>query len=244
MERKDAWEKLINMPDEQEVNPALAQRAIEQFEKEQSQPKKSWFSTHWKYIAASAAACAVFVSVFIPVYNALNKPQVDLPSDSVTESSANGESSYYYETSEITMNEIGNPAAFLLEQQKDVYYYTDSGVKTKAAILNENGAFAFLSQEVTYSDENGFDVLHLWCAVLANAEFEFMESFEATGLEFSCNDIEIIYGVKEKGSVSGKVVRAKFDIEDTKYYLEIETSGTADAEAKITHYVNALLNKA
>ena len=47
-EKKDNWEKLINLPDEYEHNPEIAQRAIEQIEREkaQKQVKEQWFRKH------------------------------------------------------------------------------------------------------------------------------------------------------------------------------------------------------
>ena len=70
-EKKDNWERLMNIPDDYEYDPEIAQRAIEQIEREKAekQAKKAWWKKQWKPLAISLAACAVALAVFIPVYH-------------------------------------------------------------------------------------------------------------------------------------------------------------------------------
>lgn len=248
MERKGAWEKLVNLPDEQELNPDLAKKAIEQFEKEQNQPKKSWFSTHWKYFAVPAAVCAVAIAISLPLYNSLNKPQLGLPStDSAPmESSPKEDSSIiispiYYDSSEIETVEITDIESFLMDKSKKLYYYESSMTATKAAMLKETNEFAFLTQEMMSFDESSFDSVKLWGIVLDNAEFEFMNSFTVAKTELSCGGVKVFYLVKDENEGLGKIIRARFMVDEVDYFLEIITDG--EVVTKILQYVNMLVNK-
>lgn len=248
MERKDTWEKLVNLPNEQEVNPDLAKKAIEQFEKEQNQPKKSWFSTHWKYFALPAAVFAVCIAISVPLYNSLNKPQLGLPStDSAPIESSPKEDApiiippIYYDSSEIETVEITDIESFLMDKSKKLYYYKSPMSVTKAATLRETNEFAFLAQEMMSFDESGFDSVKLWGIVLDNAEFEFMNSFTIAKTELFCDKLKVFYLVKDENAGFGKMIRARFMVDEVNYFLEIITDG--EVETKILQYVNMLVNK-
>lgn len=248
-EKKDTWEKLKNLPDEYERNPELAQRAIEKIQQEQAkkQPKENWFQKGWKYMAVSAATCAVALAVFIPVYHSLNKAQLEAPPEDSSPCSASTESSVsveippvYYEANQVTVSDVADVVNFVQEQQLSVKYYDYQTAITQSAVIADSGEFAFLKQEMLYIGADGFDQVTCWGVVIQNAEFDFMLAFNSLNEEMVQSNITIAYKVISKETSSKKEIQAKFTYDSIDYYLDIQTSG--EAVAKIEQYVNMLVN--
>ena len=89
-EKKDNWERLMNIPDDYEYDPEIAQRAIEQIEREKAekQAKRAWWKKQWKPLAISLATCVVALAVFIPVYHSFFQSQLEVPPHSGSENSS------------------------------------------------------------------------------------------------------------------------------------------------------------
>ena len=236
-EKKDNWEKLINLPDEYEHDPEIAQRAIEQIEREkaQKQVKEQWFKKHWRPMAVSLATCAIALAVFIPVYHSLYQSQLEVPSDS----SLSSNSSIYYDDNKITFTAITDVATFVQEQGLTLKYFDYQTVKTDSAVITDTNEFAYLQQEMLYIGADGFDQVNLWSVVMTEADFDFEDFFEGFVEEVITLNISVTYKVKEEIDSPNKDIRAKFTYESVDYYLELTTAG--EVEAKIEQYVNILI---
>lgn len=235
--KKDNWERLMNIPDEYEYDPEIAQRAIEQIEREKAekQAKKAWWKKQWKPMAISLASCAVALAVFIPVYHSFFQSQLEVPPDSSSENS----STIYYDEESITLNPISDVANYVQTQGLALKYYDYPTTINHCALITETNEFAFLRQEMLYIGADGFDQVNLWSVVMTDADFDFEETFPKTEHEVTVSGIKVDYATKTELNSLERNIQAKFIYQSVDYYLEIVTEG--EAEAKIEQYVNMLI---
>ena len=236
-EKKDNWERLINLPDEYEHDPEIAQRAIEQIEREkaQKQVKGHWFKRHWRPMSVSLATCAVALAVFIPVYHSFFQSQLEVPPNSSSDSS----STIYYEDIQLTVERVTDIVTFVQTQGLALKYFNYPTAITHSAVVTDTNEFAFLKQEMLYIGADGFDQVNLWSVVMTDAEFDFEETFPKTEYEVTVSVIKVEYMTKAEVGTGKQEIQAKFTYESVDYYLELTTAGKA--EAKIEQYVNMLI---
>ena len=222
-DKENKRDRLLNMPKEYEQNPEIVQRVIRETMAKKAERKTSWFYTHWKKIAVGAASLVLAVGIFLPVYFSLQKPQEVV----------------YYESTMVEMVELSDMDAFVAENGIAANYFTYQTVKNQYAKVTESGAIAYLMQDMTYINSNGFDVVNMKAVVLKNSEFEFEKDFVLAKQELNVGEITINYFYKAE-EVGDKInIFAKFAYEDVKYYLEIDTKN--EAEAALEQYVTMLL---
>ena len=235
--KKDNWERLMNIPDDYEYDPEIAQRAIEQIEREKAekQAKKDWWKKQWKPMAISLATCAALIAVFIPVYHSFFQSQLEVPPNSGSENS----STVYYDENKLTFVAVTDVATYVQEQGLELKYFSYPTVETNSAWISDANEFAFLKQEMLYIGVDGFDQVHLWSVVMTDADFDFEEFFNEADKEVTVLEIKVDYMIIEEYNSAQKQVYAKFTYESIDYYLEITTTG--EAEIKIEQYVNMLI---
>ena len=221
----EKWEKLIHITDEYVENPNLAAKAIEQIQAKQKIKKRNWFLRSWKYVAACSAAMVVGLCVGIPIYNAMNTPNVP--------------EIIYYETSEIAYEKVSNPNEFVMENELDIHYFNFPTTKTQGAFIKSTGEFAFLNQDMLYIDDMGFDEVNLKVVLKKNAEFDFYKRFSTIEQSKTINEVEVQYGTSISDGESEVSFLAKFTYEQAEYYLEISTEG--DVLERLELYVNMLI---
>ena len=236
-EKKDNWERLMNIPDDYEYDPEIAQRAIEQIEREKAekQAKKDWWKKQWKPMAISLATCAVALAVFIPVYHSFFQSQLEVPPNSGSENS----STVYFDDNEITFTKITDVSTYVQEQNLAVSFFDYQTVTTYTAVITDSNEFAFLKQEMLYIGADGFDQVHLWSVVMTDADFDFSSEFDEFDKEVTVSDINVDYKSTFVENTIKQEILAKFTYESVDYYLEIITEG--DIETKIEQYVNMLI---
>lgn len=236
-EKKDNWERLMNIPDDYEYDPEIAQRAIEQIEREKAekQARKAWWKKQWKPMAISLATCAVALAVFIPVYHSFFQSQLEVPPNSGSENS----STVYFDDNEITFTKITDVSTYVQEQNLAVSFFDYQTVTTYTAVITDSNEFAFLKQEMLYIGADGFDQVHLWSVVMTDAEFDFEEFFNDSNEEITISSINVDYITTSKENEIEKDIYAKFTYESVDYYLEITTEG--EAETKIEQFVTMLI---
>lgn len=237
-EKKDNWERLISIPDEYEYDPEIAQRAIEQIEREKAekQAKKAWWKKQWKPMAISLASCAVALAVFIPVYHSFFQSQWEAPPDSGSGNS----STIYYDDNDITFTIITDVSTYVQEHSLTLKYFNYQTAITHAAVITDTNQFAYIEQEMLYIGADGFDQVNLWSVVMTDADFDFERFFDGFVEEVITLNISVTYKVKEEIDSPNKDIRAKFTYESVDYYLELTTAG--EVEAKIEQYVNMLIS--
>ncbi len=234
---KNKWEKLTELPEEYQVNPDLARNAIQAIQQEQAQKaqKQSWWKLHWKKMVYGVVACAVCVGIFVPVYNAYIRPAPILSSSS---SSPITPPPVYYADEKVITEKIQDVNAFLAEKQLTIHYFSTPMTTSHVGIIAETQAFAYLYQQLVYMDTMGFENIGLYAIALPNSEFEFEKNYNDIQNSVVYDNLTIIYGQKTSG-VDNSIVLAKFTYDNVRYYLEIQTTG--QAEAKVLQYVQLLL---
>lgn len=236
-EKKDNWERLISIPDEYEYDPEIAQRAIEQIEREKAekQAKKAWWKKQWKPMAISLASCAVALAVFIPVYHSFFQSQWEAPPDSGSGNS----STIYYDDNDITFTIITDVSTYVQEHSLTLKYFNYQTAITHAAVITDTNQFAYIEQEMLYIGADGFDQVNLWSVVMTEADFDFERFFNDSIEEVTVSDIKVDYATKAEVGTGKQEIQAKFTYESVDYYLELTTAG--EVEAKIEQYVNMLI---
>ncbi len=218
------WEALINMPDEQERNPALVQRAIAEIQQSQAEPKKSWFARKWKSIASCAAAVVVTATVAlcigIPLLNKNAAPEI-----------------VYYERKDISYANVENVDTFIAEKGVDILHF-DNALSTQSAIITQTGELAFLEQDTFQMNETSFDKVLLRSVVKKNVELVFAESYKNLPETHTLETISIKYQINERPT-NDRQVFAKFTYEQVDYYLDIVTE--LDGVEQLEVYVRMLL---
>ena len=237
-EKKDNWKRLINLPDEYEHDPEIAQRAIEQIEREkaQKQVKGHWFKRHWRPMAVSLATCAVALAVFIPVYHSFFQSQLEVPPNSSSDSS----STIYYEDIQLTVERVTDIVTFVQTQGLALKYFNYPTAITHSAVVTDTNEFAFLKQEMLYIGADGFDQVNLWSVVMTDADFDFEDFFNDSIEEVTVSGIKVDYATKAELDSTRQNIQAKFTYQSVDYYLEIVTEG--EVEAKIEQFVNLLID--
>lgn len=237
-EKKDNWERLISIPDEYEYDPEIAQRAIEQIEREKAekQAKKAWWKKQWKPMAISLASCAVASAVFIPVYHSFFQSQWEAPPDSGSGNS----STIYYDDNDITFTIITDVSTYVQEHSLTLKYFNYQTAITHAAVITDTNQFAYIEQEMLYIGADGFDQVNLWGVVMADADFDFEGFFSYLDKEVTVSDIKVNYMTRAELDSLERNIQAKFTYQSVDYYLEIVTEG--EAEAKIEQFVNLLID--
>lgn len=219
---KSNWEKLIDLPQEYDVNPNLAKNAIAQIQAEQQKPRVSWWVRYRKKLACVLGACVLIVAAFIPVYRFLSTPEI-----------------VYYADEKVTVENVDNVSSLLAEKNVSVCYFDTPMANTRYGVIADTGEFAYLWQNMLYVDGSYFDQIYVYAVVMKNATFEFEKDYDKCSSETIYQEQSVFYTTIADENKSS--VLAKFTADGVKYYLEIQTSG--DAETKVLQYVAMLLQK-
>lgn len=225
-ERKSNWDKLIDLPNEYEVNPDLANKAIATIEQRQNQPKRSWFSLHWKKLSTALASVAVVTALGIVLVPRLI-PSPEPPPI------------IYYANEAVRVDEQADINAFVAEQGLSAKYFSLPNTTTRVAFISETEQIAYIHQQTIYIGNGSFDLIQLRAVVLQNATFDFEKDYEELSESTTHMEINIAYGVKTGKATELPKVLACFEKDSVKYYLEIHTAG--DAAEKVQQYVAMLL---
>ncbi len=220
---KSNWEKLIELPQEYEVNPNLAKNAIAQIQAEQQKPRVSWWVRYRKKLACVLGACVLIVAAFIPVYRFLSTPEI-----------------VYYADEKLTVENVDNVSSFVNENALSVCYFDTQTTVSRYGVIAETGELAYLWQNMLYIDNGEFDKVYVYAVVMQNATFSFEEDYQNFNSTTAYQEISVSYNMVVDDNDKSSVL-AKFTADGVKYYLEIQTSG--DAETKVLQYVAMLLQK-
>lgn len=235
-EKKDNWEKLSELPEQYQHDDAIAQRAIEQIEREElaKRQRKNGWSVQWRRAALSLATFSVVLAVFLPVYFFVIQP--GLPSG---DSGASSSSAVYYEEKQLTVAPVTDLPSFVQEKNISVKYFNYPTATSNCAFVTDTNEFAYLKQEMLYVGTDGFDHVYLHAVAITGADFDFEKSFGELNEETTVLNVLVDYTIKTETGTAGKRIRSKFTYESAEYYLEIITAG--DAETKIGQFVTMLI---
>ncbi len=223
---QEQWEKLIKLPQAREEDSVIAQRAIEEITRQQAQPKqkKNWFMRKWKYLVACGATFALALCVGLPIY--LNKPSAP--------------QIVYYAQRDVIYEDVESAEKFVSENALSIRYFSGEAMGTsQSAKIVATGELAFLTQNVMYTTDIGFDTINFWVVVKKNAEFNFQERYKVMENSRVIKDLTVEYQMAERTETRDTQVLAKFTYQNTDYFLDIVTEG--DGAQQLETYVNMLL---
>lgn len=215
---QDDWEKLVNITEEYEPNPDLADRVIDKLNRRENAVKFKKPRKLWLGLAASLAVCAIALIVFLPIF--FNNAEI-----------------IYYSENDISYASVEDMNKFVEENNLDCKYYSTGLVTSQVAYIQESNQFAYINQKMTYIDENGFDFVDLKIVLLDNAQFSFYGKFEELNNTSVVSDISVSYLIE--GLNNNVTLLVKFDYDNLSYYMEIET--VDGGIEKIEQYVTLLL---
>lgn len=235
-EKKDNWEKLNELPENYRHDSSIAQRAIEQIEREEAekQQRKRGWTVQWKRTALALATFSVVLAVFLPVYFFVIQPGLNPDNGG-----SSGNSAIYYEEKQLTISPVADVLSFVQENQLSIKYFNYPTVNSYSAVVTDTDEFAYLKQQMLYIGANGFDHVYLHAVAMTDADFDFEDSFGELNVQSTVSNILVDYRTKTEAGTADKNIRAKFTYESAEYYLEIITAG--DAETKIAEFVTMLI---
>lgn len=216
---KDKWEKLNNLLDEYEIVEGLDKKAIEQIKEKNQQKIKKRFS--WKSFSYGAIAVVIAFAIALPIYFSTRNLSPEIK--------------YYDETNIIVTETVDLPNDIAQNNIKAKCLDLVNSLN-QVAITTDTNKFAYFAQNGLYINENGFDQVLLYVAVLKHASFDFEKDYVDLIEKSTINNIEVIY--VSENQFSENKIKAKFDHNDYRYYLEITTGG--NVEEKINFYVSLL----
>lgn len=235
-EKKDNWEKLNELPEKYAHDSSIAQRAIQQIEREklEKQQKKLGWTVQWKRTALALATFSIVLAVFLPVYFFVIQPGLNPDTGN-----SSGNSAIYYEEKQLTISPVADVSSFVQENQLSIKYFNYPTASSHSAFVTDTNVFAYLKQQMLYIGADGFDHVYLHAVAMTDADFDFEKSFDYIDKETTISNIFVEYKTKIEAGTADKNIRAKFTYESAEYYLEIITAG--DAETKIAEFVTMLI---
>lgn len=225
-QKKNKLQRLEEIKNSYQVDPAVAKRAIEQIEREEQAKANKKHSPFLKFIPVIATAiCAVFISV--AVYFATLPPEV-----------------VYFDDKQVEVVNDINVEELFTEKGVRVNYLKESTARNKAGVIIDSGKLGYLWQEVQFSN---FDIVQFYAVALENADFDFEKFYQTCALEYTyTNSIKVNYESSFEKDTFGYdklIVKAKFTYEGHDYFITIETYayGEVSATGKIAEYLDLLL---
>ena len=225
-QEKNKLQRLEEIKNSYQVDPAVAKRAIEQIEREEQAKANKKHSPFLKFIPVIATAiCAVFISV--AVYFATLPPEV-----------------VYFEDRQVEILNAVNVEEIFAQKGVRVKYIKDSTANNKAGVIIDSGKLGYIQQKVQFAN---FDIVQFYAVTLDNADFDFESFYQTCDSEYTySNSVKVKYeelSKKDSFNYDKLVVSAKFMYEGHDYFITIETYayGEVSATGKIAEYLDLLL---
>jgi len=216
---KDKWEKLNNLLDEYQIVEGLDKKAIEQIKEKDQQKIKKRFS--WKAFSYGAIAVVVAFAIALPIYFSTRNLSPEIK---------------YYDEAKIIVTETVDLPNDIAQNNINAKCLDLVNSLNQIAITTDTNKFAYFYQKGIFIGNNGFDQIQYHVAVLKHASFDFEKDYVDLLEKLTINNIEVTY--VNKPNLSDCTIKAKFEHNDYRYYLEITTGG--NVEEKINFYVSLL----
>lgn len=217
-EDQDKWEKLINITDDYQPDPDLANKAILKLnQRENAKDRKPFF----KRMALLACGIVLGIAIFLPVYFSNTAPQI-----------------IYYSDDSLEYSTIEDIDLFVAENELNVHYFNIETVNSQCVKIKDNGNLAYLKQRMFYVNGYSFDEINLKVILISNTEYSFCEDYEILPQQEMIMNIPVSFSVnKDNQSVEYKT---KFVYEDRQYFLDITTPN--EDLNKLSQYIDLLIN--
>lgn len=221
MSEKNTLERLENIHSSYEVDPQVAQRAIEKIRAEEEQKSKNKVPLY-KWLPA--LICALIILAVPITYFLLPPPVV------------------YYDDAKIDLVQEDDLASKIAENNLTAKIFTESSAKNKLGIINESQKIGYIKQEVYFVTT--WDSVEMYVKVLKNSEFGFETEFDKCNKTFDYQEIkEIKYVLAMKNDANGdekSEISVNFTEGDNEYFLVITSYGKVEPTAKIAQYLDVL----
>lgn len=225
---KNKFDRVVNLPEEYEIEPEIAKRAIRAIEKEEKSVTGRKRSVGLFIALSGVSAALLFASIFIPLYILKNKPK-EPPAI------------IYYADEQIEANEVLNLEEIVSDNNLNIKFFSDENTQSQLATVTETGELAYIEQSTVYIDETCFDIVNLKIVLKQNTEFAFFRYFEDFTNSVMVDGVISGYNVIAGEFTDKRTLRIKFSYENVGYYYEIQTQ---DASGKrVETYVKLLLEK-
>lgn len=203
-EGKNSWDKIINLPNEYQVKPDLAENAIEKIKIDEESKRKQKRKPLCISLAASLAACFIGLAVFLPMYL----------------SSAGSNEKLYYSSESITFSPIEDMSAFVSQSNLDIFYFNNGMSTNHGAFIIEDNKLAFINQNTVFIEDGYIEVVDTKIIVLNNVEYYFSAEYEGLPNSVRISDILVYYMIPEDSKQSCLV---NFTQNEITYYMDIDT---------------------
>ena len=225
-DKQDNWEKFLNLTDGYQPDPEIANRVIEKINQRENTVTfrkplltKKFAIILWCFLFTVGA----FLAVFFPVYCKGSKPDITL-----------------YTLENIEFEGIDNMNDFVETNNYDISYFNTDLVNNRVAKIKSNSKIGYISQNTVFIGESGIDKILLQIIVLPDSSFEFCKQYESLEHVIDIDNLTISYSKNDDIGSTGYKYKAKFNLKNYDYYLELETPETETAV--LEKYINILIN--
>lgn len=226
-DKQDSWEKFLNLTEEYQPDPEIANRVIEKINQRESTVtfKKPLITKKYTIILSCVLFVVVaFLAVFFPVYCNRNSSMTLYTSDKIE-----------FET-------IDDMEDFVVENDFKFRYYNADIINNRKGVIKSNSKIGFVKQDVVFIGDKGFDTVVLRIVVMPNARFEFFNEYETLKQSCSISGLTVNYSLNVEIGNTEPLAKfsAKFEFNDYAYFLDLETPETETAV--LEKYIKILIN--
>lgn len=216
--KQDKWNKLINITNEYDENPEIAQNAISKIEQRKAK-RRAKMPLKWLSVAASCIVI-IGISVFLPVYFSSQQSVV------------------YYSPSSLEYTEVNDIEQYKEDNGLNFSCFTDGVTSSQVITIKDTGELAYINQDAFGIGQAGIDEVSLYIVFMTNAWFDFYRNYEDAETSLLVGDVEVYYSNTRIDDMSYYTV--KFGYGDVDYYISINSYD--DTTDKVVQYVNQLIN--
>ncbi len=227
-DKQDNWEKFLNLTEEYQPDPEIANRVIEKInQRESTVVFKKTYKPKGLAIALSCVlfAVIVFLVVFFPLYCSRNNSGITL-----------------YTSDKIEFETIEDIDSFVVENGYNIKYFDAEIINNRKGVIKSNSKVGYIMQDVVFIGEQGLDTIVLRIVVLPNSRFEFHNDYETLKQSSMISGITVKYSLNFEIGNTEPLAKysAKFEFNDYFYFLDLETPETDIAV--LEKYINILIN--
>lgn len=225
-EDKNNWEKLIHLPNEYDPDPELAKRAIAAIKAQQEEKKSRKTVSPWVGIAATACVCAVGVAIVLPICLSPKSSEI-----------------IYYDMDKIAYSQISDMETYVHDNDLNINFYSATSdlvikINSQYAYIIESKEVAYLTQEINYIGNVGFDTIDLKIVLISNAKFDFYNDYLELSKDLVVSNINVLYEINTVNE--NNLYKAMFTYENVPYYLEITTKD--EGTEVLEKYIDLLIS--
>lgn len=225
-EKENKLQRLENLSESYQVDETVANKAIEQFEREKAQKQTGKRKPFFR-MAYTCVALVCIIAISLAVYFGTRPAPI-----------------VYFDSASVELIDVEHVSQVLEEYSAEVKCFLENGSADRKGVIKESGKLGYIEQKIFFS--SAWDNVHFRAVVLENADFDFEVYYNDCVTEYDYNGqfkvlyLKILY-TNSFGFDSSKI-EVKFTYQKHDYFMTIDAVGDVEPTAKIAQYLDLLIN--